>query len=652
MNDETKKSLPEFDDSDPQKDAKNERFGIFKVRGKKSDLHESTDHETSSVDLPTITVSEDQLHDTLSDVSDAEGSDLEEDIEVNVSNFGPSIVGSSTALDNNEKTTSKPPSGLSGFKSHFSSSNFPVFKRGLKRTSSNPSIETSTTRSSIKTKVKVLGGKFKEAWGGMSNAIHMRSRSRDDVSAEVSKILREAEKKRETESASAAGKTRFCSGTESPGASSADLVTVEVAKLHEIMKRDQELKRKEEELKKLEQLKQKESEERKKQEYKKLKEEEERIRGKELELKKREKEDDDKYSRKERELQNKEKELLTKEALLEKRMQEFKRRCEDLDRQIKNEKEAIDQEKESIRRQRISLSRVDLSSTGRERRSKSPDRSLGQESVETLTNQSIKKAAQSQDALDRKTGDPPRPPRTRGSFRSKGNVSLVDGESAIENQGQERIPRRESWSEYRKKLPPPPRPPLPRPNLVDSMNYGRSTSSLDLTSVTSATSASMKTALKDSPSTALFRFSPTSSTDKSRDKRRHDSDVIIPSPFIQRDGDTSIHERISLNSSLLIPEQSRVSISPNTVSSASTLYCSDFVDIPFDDDGTLRPGFKSHPFDPKLFYSRIVQEWRKNHPRRILKASSGNLPPVLPSKKFRKEQLLSICNVKPQIPIL
>ena len=638
-----KKSPYEFDVSDPSKNSKGR--GIFRIRSKVAESKtnttstsqvnadratattsipdpmiatlgfsiDSTEPETSSVDLPTITVSEDELHDTISDVSEAEASDLEVDPE-RTSTVGPSVsaIGSCSGLESSSEKNpvGKPP--LTGFRSHL-----PFGSRGMKRVSSNPSI---STKSSIKSKVKVLGGKVKEVWGGMTGN---RSRSRDDISTQVSKVLKEA---RDTPSAASSPGFDAVSTSTSIGP---EVIVIEVKKLEDIMKRDQELKRKEDELRKLEVLKKKEAEDKKKEEEakrkleeKKIKAEEERIRQKQQEL-----------SRKDSVLTKKEIDILSKEALLEKRMKEFERRCQELDQQIKQEKEMIDFEKGNLRRQRIFMSGVDLS---RDRRSKSPDRSLGQESIETITNQmdknALTQAAQSQEGLNQVK----RPPRTRSSLGSKTDVSvpLPDAKEEVNKEA-----HRQSWSEYRKKLPPPPRPPLPRPVIPDTTNYsGRVESpSQDLTSITSNTTTSMKTAREElsSPS-ALFGDSPTSS---STDITKQETDGSRVSD-IKSDKD-------NLRTQTAGDHLQSVS-QKNPVSSTSSLFCSECLDIPLDTHASVHPDLKDSFFDPRLFYSKIVSDWKERHPRRILKEGSGKLPPPHPSKKTRLHQQRMVLERKKQ----
>lgn len=500
---------------------------------------DSTEPETSSMDLPTITVSEDELHDTMSDVSSNEGSELEDDgAGTAIASCGPSISARGSRED--------------------------VRPSKMKKASSNPSL---ITKSSIRSKVKVLGGKVKEVWGGISSGMHLR-RSPDDISSEVSKII----------STSSPVKRGGASVSDSGRPGMPEVVTIEVKKLVEIMKKDQELKRKEEEIKKLEsqhkkegEWKKKEEQEKRKKDEKKMKAEEERLYRLEKELLKREKEDEEKLARKEMELIRKEKEISTREALLEKRMAEFERRCNELDIQMKQEKELIDREKENLRRDRVSLSG--------DNRSRDREGSLTYHVEKDAT----LRPSRSEDHL---TGiDPLRPRRKRDSQENL-------------NQTQ--------WNEYRRKLPPPPRPPLPRPPLDDT-----------ITAINPKKPKTEETQRVPSPTTGQQSVTPPP----------HLTTTSITSAI--SGGDSSMKTALS---HLTSGTPTLFRISPT--SSSSSIYCSDFMDIPFDVNGPARASVERDHFDPKLFYAMIVTEWRKKHPRRVLKETRLPLPPI-PSRSHR-----------------
>lgn len=462
---------------------------------------DSTDHENSTVDLPTISVSEDELHDTMSDISGADCDELQELDAADESTIGvsASMTGSCGELSR------KPPA--------------------IKKVSSNPSI---ATKSTIKTRVKDLGGRVKGMFAGLR-------RSRDNVS-EVTKIMASA----------------------GPG-DHPDTVTIELKQLEEIRKKEMELRKKEEELKKLESVKKKEEANHRKEEEKKKAEEEklrkveekrikveqEKLSMKEQELLRKERENEERITRKEQEVARKEREVTAREALLEKKLLDFDRKCKELEQQARLEKAKIEQEKDLIRRERISLSGVEM--TSRE------------------TSLSPIRPSKSENELNNETSEPPKPPRKK--YESRENLS--------------------SWKDSRRKLPPPPRPPLPIPQKVKS----------------------------SSPASPVGQASITSPIRPSaRIPQQHDAKA-----------DMSIRSAMTTSSSLTTTQMMKTAPTSPTLfritptSSSSTLYCSDFVDIPLDDDATLRGSIERDRFNAKSFYKMIVLQWRARHPRRILK---------------------------------
>ena len=465
---------------------------------------DSTDHEASTVDLPTISVSEDELHDTISDISiDEVCEELQELDAADESTIGggpSSMTGSCDEIRQKEKASTK--SGST-----------------VKKVSSNPSISTgggAYSAYSIRSKVKGLGGKVKGVGGKVKGMLSGLHRSKSCASADVSKIMSSA----------------------TPG-DHPETVTIEIKQLDEIRKKELELKQKEEELKKLESTRKKEQEAKKKEEEKQRKAEEKRIKlemekisAREQELQRKERENEEKLAKKEQEVMRKEREIEAREALLEKRMMDFERRCRDLE----NERAKIADQQDMIRRERISLS---------------GERSPVRDSPTTL------RPSKSENQLNGdNSNEPLRPPRKK---ESRENLS--------------------NWHESRRRLPPPPRPPLPIPTsksqsptpqqsdtvrrspLLRPQQFISSTDQ-SIRSMTSSSTQAMKTAPTSQPNT-LFRISPTSSS--------------------------------------------------------STLYCSDFVDIPLDDDATLRADIQRSKFNAKTFYRMIVLQWRARHPRRVLK---------------------------------
>lgn len=453
---------------------------------------DSTDHETSTVDLPTISVSEDELHDTMSDISGDGCEDLQE-----LDAADESTIGVSASMGGScEDLSRKPPA--------------------IKKVSSNPSI---ATKSTIRTKVKDLGGRVKGMFAGLR-------RSRDNVSDQVSKII-----------ASAA-----------PG-DHVDTVTIELKQLEEIRRKEMELKKREEGLKKQESVKKKEEashrkeeekrraeeEKLKKAEEKRIKVEHEKLSLKEQELARKERENQERIARMEQEVTRKELEVTAREALLEKKFLDFDRRCKELDQQVREEKAKIEQDKDLIRRERISLSG---------------------DAVSRETSLSPIRPSKSENELANDANEPPKPPRKK--YESKENLS--------------------QWTDSRRKLPPPPRPPLPIPKKIRP----------------------------------------------SSDAGEASTRPVRPSSLLPQQHDMSLR---SMGSSATTTTTQLMKTAPTSptlfritpASSSSTLFCSDFVDIPLDDDATLRANLERNRFDAKSFYKMIVLQWRARHPRRILK---------------------------------
>ena len=510
---EGKKSPYDYDTKDEPTTRRSEK-GIFHVRSPAPSSAaetaanrmdalgvstDSTDHENSTVDLPTISVSEDELHDTMSDISGEDCEELQELDEADETTIGvsASLTGSCEELGR------KPPA--------------------IKKVASNPSLVTKTT---IKTRVKDLGGRMKGMFAGLR-------RSRDNVS-QVSKIMASAV----------------------PG-DHPDTVTIEFKQLEEIRKKEMELKKKEEELKKQESAKKKEDashrkeEEKRKAEQEKLKRaeekrikmEQEKLSVKEQELARKERENEERMSKKEQDVARKEREVTAREALLEKRLADFDRRCKDLELQAREEKAKIEQEKELIRRERISLS--------------------GAEAASRETSLSPIRPAKSENELNADPNEPPKPPRKK--YESRENLSL--------------------WKDSRRKLPPPPRPPLPIPKK-----------------------------LKSSPPVPGGEEASGQVRPSARIPQLHDVKA-----------DMSTRSVMTTSSSLTTTQLMQTAQTSPTLfritpaSSSSTLFCSDFVDIPHDDDATLRASVERGHFNAKSFYKMIVLQWRAKHPRRILK---------------------------------
>jgi hypothetical protein len=467
---------------------------------------DSTDHSTGTVDLPTISVSEDELHDTMSDISIGECDEIQE-----LDAADEDTIGVSASVTGRcEDLRRKPPV--------------------MKKVSSNPSI---ATKSTIKTRVRDLSGRVKGMFAGLR-------RSRDNVS-EVSKIIASA----------------------GPG-DHPDTVTIELKQLEEIRKKEMDLKKKEEQLKKQEAANKKEEaahrkeeekkksdeEKQRKAEEKRLRMEHEKLSQKEQELLRKEQENAERIAKKEQEVARKELEVTAREALLEKRLADFDRRCRELEQQAREEKAMLEREKDLIRRERISLS--------------------GAEMASRETSLSPIRPSKSENELGNDAeNEPPKPPRKK--YESRENLSL--------------------WTDSRRKLPPPPRPPLPIP------------------------SKKLRSCTPD----------PSITTSPIRSPQR------IPSPQHQHEVKADISVRSAMtttttSSSLTTTQLMKTAptspalfrITP-TSSSSSTLYCSDFVDMPHDDDATLRGSIERDRYDAKSFYKMIVLQWRARHPRRILK---------------------------------
>lgn len=516
------------------------KVGIFKVRESPGKLAptskqeilanlgvstDSTEPETISVDLPTITVSEDDLHDTFSDLDTESDADLED-----LEKIGREMAAAPSPIES-EPTESpvtisagKPPAGPS---------------TSWKRIGSNPSLATSShSRShSIREKVKEFGGKVKDVSGKVKGIIvsNLR-RSHEDVS---------------TRSSTPSASTMVSAGDES-------------SKKLELKKKELELKKKEKEIKELESTKKKEDEKAKKL----RKEEEDKLAKWEQEIKKKEKETNDRLKAKEELLAKKEKEIATREANLAKKQAEFDAMCKQIQAKIDAERQSLMNNKDGI-----SL------------RASSPN----YETVPSRVCGSV-----SQLNID----EPNKPPRS--TLTTKAGSPTSSSSPAA------------SKDDPRRRLPAPPRPPLPP---VSSSPVAASASASATTSSSSTT--------KTEPIYARVLPKPPKTDQTSITK-------LTTSQVSSNVSHSISSQSTTMKTAPTAPQSSTLfRISPAS-SNESTLYCSDFVDIPLDDDATLRGSVQNGTFDPKTFYRMIVARWKASHPRRILKQTP---PPRTPRSR-------------------